>query len=138
MKKEIVDRYLSRLKNIPCRYFEKSIEDSRDSMPTFRPKCKFGNSCHYAHKHPITKEPYTFSEEEMNRGRRRPRQRRHQISEEIAMMEAIFNSMGGGYGSDDDWGCEDEDFAFFESSSIGFGYGHDLDFDEFDHNYGWD
>lgn len=112
-------------------------------MPNLRPKCKFGNGCHYAHKDPITKEPYIFSDEEMHRARRRPRQPRPLYTpgvDEIAMMESIFNAFGGGYDSDvDDWGCEDEeDLAFFESGSIGFSFsgGRGIDdFDDFDQDF---
>lgn len=82
-----------------------------------------------------------FSEQELNRSRPRPapRQNRSSFLEEMALMERIFNDFGGGYDSDGEWGCEDEeDLAFFESGSIGFAFGLDLDFDEFEHNYGWD
>ena len=111
-----------------------------DSEQSLRPKCKFGNGCHYSHQHPATKEQYIFSEAELNRGRSRPRRRRPRYSdEEIAMMDAIINALGGGgFDSDEDLGCDDEDLSFFESGSIDFSFGHGLEFDEFEHNYGWD
>jgi E3 ubiquitin-protein ligase makorin len=140
-KKAIVDRYLSRLQNIPCRYFEQSVEDT---MPDFRPKCKFGNSCHYAHRHPLSKEPYIFSEEEINRSRRRrrPRQPRYDPAVELAVMESLIAGLSF-YDSDDlldDMGCEfDDDLALFESGDLGFSFGAEVDFeeDEFE-GYFWD
>lgn len=71
--------------------------------------------------------------------RPKPRRNRTSFLEDMALMERIFNEFGGGYDSDDEWGCEDEeDLAFFESGSVGFSFGVDLDFDEFDYSYGWD
>ncbi|KAF4624335.1 hypothetical protein G7Y89_g13833 [Cudoniella acicularis] len=104
-KKEIVDGYLSKLKTIRCRYFEESIEKS---APEFKPKCQFGNTCHYLHIHPITKEQYTFSQEELNQfRRRRPKQRstrsRTSTIEQMLIMDMLFNEMALEYESADDW-----------------------------------
>ena len=52
------------------------------------------------------------------------------------MVEADFTRfIGGLLESDDDFGCDDEDLAFFESGSDGFGFGADSDFDDFDPNW---
>ena len=71
-KEEIINAYLDRLKNIPCKYFEEGVKRWRDAQrrslldtPEFRPVCYFGNTCHYAHKHPVSNEPYVFSPEEL-------------------------------------------------------------------------
>jgi E3 ubiquitin-protein ligase makorin len=139
-KKAIVDRYLSRLKSIPCRYFERSVECS---MPNFRPKCKFGNGCHYAHTHPITKEPYIFSDVQINRSRRRRSLPRPHTpdAEEIAMMESLFNALGNGYDSDvDDWGCDDDEdlFDFETGFGLSFSAGHGADdIDDFDQDFAY-
>ncbi|KAG0653103.1 RING-type E3 ubiquitin transferase makorin-1 [Hyphodiscus hymeniophilus] len=137
-KREIVDRYLRRLGNIPCRYFEKSVKNVAEAMHNFRPKCKFGNDCHYAHKHPVTKEPYIFSEAELKIRRRKPRERGLEYSaEDMAIMEEIFNAFGvDGYESDE-LGCDDDDLTFFEEGSVGFGFGLDMEFEEFD-DFGWE
>ena len=67
------------------------------------------------------------------------RQSRTGFLEDMVLMERIFNEFGDGYDSDDGWGCEDEeDLVFFESGFVGFPFGADLDFSEFDVNYGWD
>ncbi|KAI1929924.1 hypothetical protein LOZ49_000127 [Ophidiomyces ophidiicola] len=75
-KDKIVQRYLAKMKKIPCRYFELEVlrwskELSRSSLPVcrvkFQPRCYFANMCHYAHISPITYMPYTFSKREIKR-----------------------------------------------------------------------
>jgi E3 ubiquitin-protein ligase makorin len=128
MKKEIVDRYPGCLKTIPCKHFEQSIKDS--TPPDYKFKCQFGNHCHYSHTHLITKDPYIFSEEELQR-RRKP-QRRAQLLEEVAIMEMLFNDLTVGYLIEDE--NEDEDHLDFEAEFFGL---YD-DFDDFGYDYGWD
>ncbi len=112
MKKEIVDGYLGRLKTIPCRYFKESGDDT---APDYKFKCPFGNSCHYSHTHPITKEPYTFSKEELKPQRRIRRRGGGQFLGDMAMMEILFGDLAVGYHSGDDWADtaeeEDDDFG---------------------------
>ena len=118
VKNQIVDGYLSRLKTIPCRYFQQSVEDSKRN---FRPKCRFGNSCHYAHTHPVTKEPYIFSDEEKRRTCRKPRQDRAWYFEEMMLMERMFNDLGFGYDIEDESDCEDEeDHDILWEHALGF------------------
>ncbi|EDN09551.1 predicted protein [Histoplasma mississippiense (nom. inval.)] len=78
-KAKIIDKYLARLKATPCRYFEDSIKRWRELPvienpdpavggllhPTFSGECLFGNECHFAHVHPITNAPYTFTKKEI-------------------------------------------------------------------------
>ncbi|OJD18966.1 hypothetical protein AJ78_01078 [Emergomyces pasteurianus Ep9510] len=89
-KAEIIDRYLARLKAIPCRYFEESIQrwrelpiiENPDSVaggllhPAFSGECLFGNECHFAHNHPITKAPYIFTRNEISLMKRANHERR--------------------------------------------------------------
>ncbi|PGG96202.1 hypothetical protein GX51_07943 [Blastomyces parvus] len=89
-KAKIIDRYLTRLKVIPCRYFEESIQRWRELPiienpdpevggllhPSFSGECLFGNECHFAHIHPITKEPYTFTRQEISSMKRANHARR--------------------------------------------------------------
>ncbi|KAI5291404.1 hypothetical protein KEM54_004939 [Ascosphaera aggregata] len=42
----------------------------------FKPRCKFGNDCHYAHTHPMTGEPHIFTQSELEHMQSRFRQRR--------------------------------------------------------------
>jgi len=149
MKKEIVNGYLARLKEIPCRYFEQSVKDS-DSTAGLKFKCQFGNSCHYAHTHPITKEPYIFSKEELLRSRPRLARRRidrtAQFLDEMAIMEMLFSDMAVAYNSGDEWVDEDEDeedgFGFgdqhmgFEAGFVGLG-SSDFD-DDFAYDWAWE
>lgn len=139
MKNEIVNGYLGRLKTIPCQYFEKSI---KDTSPNYKPKCQFGNHCHYLHIHPDTGEPYKFSEEEL-RTRRRPGRRRAQLLDEMMIMEMLFNDIVA-YQNEDEWVDEDDDengdddfeeHLVFESEFLGLG---EDDFDDFGWDYGWD
>lgn len=138
MKKEIVERYLGRLRTIPCKHFEKSINDS--APPDYKFKCQFGNHCHYSHAHPITKEPYIFSEEELQR-RRKPRMRA-QMLDEMAIIEMLFNNLTADYLSTDDDGDGDEfdevddfeDRIVFEAEFFGLSD----DFDDFGYDYGSD
>jgi E3 ubiquitin-protein ligase makorin len=138
MKKDIVDRYLGRLKTISCKHFEQSIKDS--TPPNYKFKCQFGNHCHYLHTHPITKDPYIFSEEELER-RRKPR-RRAQLLDEIAVMEMLFGGLTAGYISVDE-DAEEEELDNFEGHPVFeadfFGLCDDFDdFDDFGYDYGWD
>ncbi|KAG5301559.1 zinc finger, C3HC4 type (RING finger) domain-containing protein [Histoplasma ohiense] len=78
-KAKIIDKYLARLKATPCRYFEESIKRWRELPvienpdpavggllhPTFSGECLFGNECHFAHIHPVTNAPYTFTKKEI-------------------------------------------------------------------------
>jgi E3 ubiquitin-protein ligase makorin len=135
MKMEIVDRYLTRLKTIPCKHFQRSIQES--SPPEFKLKCPFGNHCHYSHSHPVTKDPYIFSEGELQR-RRKPR-RRSQILDEMAIMEMLFSDLAVGYMSTE----EDEDEVDLDDFEDHFGFeaeffGLSSDFDDFGYDYGWD
>ncbi|KLJ09358.1 hypothetical protein EMPG_15221 [Blastomyces silverae] len=89
-KAKIIDRYLARLKEIPCRYFEESIQRWRDLPiienpdlevggllhPSFSGECLFGNECHFAHIHPITKVPYIFTKKEITSMKRANHARR--------------------------------------------------------------
>jgi hypothetical protein len=135
MKKEIVERYLGRLRTIPCKHFEKSINDS--APPDYKFKCQFGNHCHYSHAHPITKEPYIFSEEELQR-RRKPRMRA-QMLDEMAIIEMLFNNLTADDLSTDDDGDGDEfdevddfeDHIVFEAELFGLSD----DFDDFRYDY---
>jgi E3 ubiquitin-protein ligase makorin len=132
---EIVDRYLTRLKTIPCKHFQRSIQES--SPPEFKPKCPFGNHCHYSHSHPVTKDPYIFSEGELQR-RRKPR-RRSQMLDEMAIMEILFSDLAVGYMSTE----EDEDEVDLDDFEDHFGFeaeffGLSSDFDDFGYDYGWD
>lgn len=97
-KEKITKRYLDKLKELPCRYFEEGVKrwrqavaqaqaanpGSEPTIPEFQPRCYFANECHYAHTNPITKGPYIFSPEEVvsmdqKRKGRQARQRRGQI-----------------------------------------------------------
>jgi E3 ubiquitin-protein ligase makorin len=143
MKQEIVSGYLARLKTIPCRYFEQSIQDSVDKF-----KCQFGNSCHYAHIHPVTKQPYVFSKEELLRSRpkqpRRGRVSRSQFMDEMAIMEMLFSDLAvreewvdeDDLDGEDDFGDQrlifERDLSGLEGSAFDF----DLDFDD-DFGYDW-
>ncbi|OAX81528.1 hypothetical protein ACJ72_04136 [Emergomyces africanus] len=78
-KAKIIDGYLARLKVIPCRYFEESIQRWQELpiienpdpavggivYPAFSGECLFGNECHFAHNHPLTKAPYIFTSKEI-------------------------------------------------------------------------
>ncbi|EQL34362.1 hypothetical protein BDFG_03720 [Blastomyces dermatitidis ATCC 26199] len=89
-KAKIIDRYLARLKVIPCRYFAESIQRWRDLPiienpdtevggllhPEFSGECLFGNECHFAHIHPITKVPYIFTKKEISSMKRANHARR--------------------------------------------------------------
>ncbi|PGG95259.1 hypothetical protein AJ79_10159 [Helicocarpus griseus UAMH5409] len=87
-KAKIIDKYLARLKAIPCRYFEESIqrwqalplvEDPSTGCllpPKFSGECLFGNECHFAHIHPLTKEPYIFTKKEITTMKRANHARR--------------------------------------------------------------
>lgn len=56
--------------------------------------------------------------------------------DDIAIMEMIFSELGVGDDHDDEWGCEyDEDDVIDETGSVGFTL--DVDFDEYDDDYGW-
>lgn len=83
-KDKIIQNYLRRKKQIPCKYFEDCVSRWRDynaqrnaqvmlnhSPPRqdtpFRPRCRFANDCHYAHLHPETRQPYVFSAEDLRR-----------------------------------------------------------------------
>lgn len=139
LKKEIVDVYLGRLKTIPCRYFEESIERTE---PDYKFKCKFGNNCHYSHIHPVTKEQYVFSEEELRPPPRPRRRNRAQILEDVAIMEMLWNDFTDGYLSVDAWFDEDEDegddfgdHLAFEQEFLDISSN---DFDDFGYDYGWD
>jgi len=147
MKKGIVDGYLGRLKTIPCRYFEQSI---KDSSPDYKFKCQFGNNCHYLHTHPTTKEPYTFSEEELRPRRRLPKRARAQFLQEMAILEMLFSDSAAEQGSDVGWLDEDNDDEDDDEDDFGdellfereFLMLSDLDFDglgmHYDYDYGWD
>jgi E3 ubiquitin-protein ligase makorin len=143
MKKEIVDGYLARLKTIPCRYFSQS---AKDSSPEYKFKCQFGNGCHYAHTHPITKQPYIFSKEELLRSRPRQPRRRDRISrlqfmDEMAIMEMLFGDLavGGEWVDEDDFG---DQHLIFERDLSGVGvsdFDLDLDFeDSFGYDWAWE
>ncbi|CZR57860.1 uncharacterized protein PAC_07749 [Phialocephala subalpina] len=136
MKKEIVDGYLGRMKNIPCRYFEQS---AKDSAPDYKFKCQFGNNCHYSHTHPDTKEPYVFSQQELKPERTSRRADRARLLADMAMMEMLFSddfSYGG-----EDWLDEvqdDDDFGdqlVFEAEFTGLSYN---DIEDFGYDYGWE
>ncbi|KAI5305722.1 hypothetical protein KEM56_003516 [Ascosphaera pollenicola] len=97
-KEKIVETYLQRKKRIPCRYYQESVRtwkqaiekkaarsrpNDDDDIPlelstvktiVFKPRCRFGNDCHYAHIHPETGKPHTFTEAELER--MNPRSRR--------------------------------------------------------------
>ncbi|EEH40004.2 hypothetical protein PAAG_02193 [Paracoccidioides lutzii Pb01] len=89
-KAKIIDKYLARLKGIPCRYFELSIQRWRalpaienldpnasgNRQAKFSGECLFGNECHFAHIHPITKTPYVFSKKEISLMKRANHERR--------------------------------------------------------------
>ncbi|EEH20172.2 hypothetical protein PABG_02431 [Paracoccidioides brasiliensis Pb03] len=89
-KAKIIDKYLARLKGIPCRYFELSIQRWRElpaienldpnasdnRQAKFSGECLFGNECHFAHIHPITKAPYVFSKKEISLMKRANHERR--------------------------------------------------------------
>lgn len=96
-KQEIINDYLARLKTIPCRYFEESVKQQRQSS-TFRLVCRFGNDCHYAHNHPITRQPYIFSSAELdaikdNQSLNR-RRARHRLAERILTTEMMLWELG--------------------------------------------
>ncbi|KKZ62826.1 hypothetical protein EMCG_02821 [[Emmonsia] crescens] len=90
VKAKIIDRYLARLKVIPCRYFEESIQRWRELPiienpdpvvggllhPAFSGECLFGNECHFAHIHPVTKAPYIFTRKEITSMKRANHARR--------------------------------------------------------------
>jgi hypothetical protein len=114
-KQAIINDYLDRLKRIPCRYFEESVKQQLDSS-TFRPSCRFGNDCHYAHMHPITGQPHVFSSAELdtiknkqNLNRRRARQRsaeRFLAAQMIILGLADLNLRMSSFDEeeeDDDW-----------------------------------
>jgi E3 ubiquitin-protein ligase makorin len=112
-------------------------------MPDFKPKCQFGNSCHYSHTHPVTSEPYIFSQEELHHCRRSKNQQyRARILEQMRMMEMLFSDLGVGYESDEEWGSEmvpdDNELivdALYESGFLGISDG---DFDAYGYDYGSD
>jgi E3 ubiquitin-protein ligase makorin len=111
-KTGVVERYLSRLKTIPCRYFEQSIKDS--AAPEYKFKCQFGNSCHYSHKNPTTEEPYTFSQEELDRMKRKTRRPgRARMLEDMAIMEMLFADLSTGYNGNEEPGSEIQDDDMF-------------------------
>lgn len=91
-KKTITEGYLGRLKTIPCRYFE---ESARETAPEYKFKCPFTNHCHYLHIHPVTNEPYTFTQSEISNRRERGR-RRLRIAEQLAMVQLILEGTPGG------------------------------------------
>jgi E3 ubiquitin-protein ligase makorin len=114
-KQDIINNYLARLKTIPCRYFENSVKDQNEPS-AFKPVCRFGNDCHYAHSHPITRQPYVFSSAELDAvkdkrllNRRRARNR---LAEQILTAEMMLWGLAAlelemtsdeeedGYGSD--------------------------------------
>jgi E3 ubiquitin-protein ligase makorin len=90
-KKEITAGYLEKLKIVPCRYFE---ESAKETAPDYKFQCPFTNHCHYSHIHPLTKEPYTFTHNEIKN--RRERGRRRGQSLELVLMEQMFEDMAGG------------------------------------------
>jgi E3 ubiquitin-protein ligase makorin len=112
-KKEIVERYLARLKTLPCRYFEESI---KNSAPGFMPKCKFGNRCHYLHSHPVTKQPYVFSAKELERPRKFNGNRRG-VLDQIAMIGIILDELSLDFEYDSEDGS---DAGYSSNSPVGY------------------
>ena len=114
-KQEIINDYLARLKTIPCRYFEDSVRQQHESS-AFKPVCRFGNDCHYAHTHPITRQPYIFSSAELDAIKDKSilsqRRARHRLTEQILTAEMMLWRLAAlelGMTSDEDedgWGSE--------------------------------
>ncbi|EER26665.1 hypothetical protein D8B26_002937 [Coccidioides posadasii str. Silveira] len=92
VKEEIIQGYLSRLKKIPCRYFNEEVRRWREAITrfetghtasqplpelSFQPQCYFANECHYAHTDPLTNEPYIFSQLEIRRMKRKRAEERN-------------------------------------------------------------
>lgn len=114
-KQEIINHYLARLKTIPCRYFEDSVKQQHKSA-AFKPICKFGNDCHYAHTHPIARQPYIFSSAELDaiKGKQilNRRRARHRLAEQVLTAEMMLWGLAAlelGMTSDEeegDWGSD--------------------------------
>jgi hypothetical protein len=75
----------------------------------FKPICRFGNDCHYAHIHPITCQPYIFSSNELDAikekqilGRRRARRRLTERILTVEMMIWDLEELGMGMTSDEE------------------------------------
>ncbi|WEW54907.1 zinc finger, C3HC4 type (RING finger) domain containing protein [Emydomyces testavorans] len=100
VKEEIIQGYLSKLKKIPCRYFEEEVKRWREAVAAFdagevesclvsplrfRPRCFFANQCHYAHIDPATNKPYTFSPQEIRWMKRK------RIEERSQQLRARFH-----------------------------------------------
>jgi len=106
-KQEIINGYLDRLKRIPCQYFEESVKQ-QDGSSSFKPICKFGNDCHYAHMHPVTGLPHIFSSIEldtikMKRRRRAPRSaERAALTAQWMMIRLAALDLDLSDGDDDD------------------------------------
>ena len=98
--------------------------------------------------HPVTKQPYIFSKEELLRSRPKQPRRRDRISrlhfmDEIAIMEMLFSDLAVGeeWVDEDDLDAEDDfgdQHLIFESDLVGLG-GSDLNLDlDFDDDFGYD
>ena len=128
-KDEIVNTYLSRLKKIPCRYFENSVQRQRDGVRNARLTCGFGNNCHYAHINPTTQEPYVFSAAELNamkagRAQKQRRAREMMVEREMAMIVNEFGPMSledPSETDDDEFDPEVMDELYMDSFSEFFG-----------------
>lgn len=90
-KQEIINGYLARLKTIPCQYFEASVKCRQESY-AFKPVCRFGNDCHYAHIHPVNRQPYIFSSAELDemKSKRRVKRRAQRLLAEQFMVEEML------------------------------------------------
>lgn len=63
-KELLVRTYLCTVNNIPCKYFQASLDAVPGLGSNYRSKCKFYNDYHYAHIDPRTGAAYVFMEKE--------------------------------------------------------------------------
>ena len=59
-------------------------------MRNARLNCGFGNNCHYAHINPDTKEPYIFSQEELNTMKAGHARKKRRDRDRMAQQEMAF------------------------------------------------
>ncbi|KAI5307843.1 hypothetical protein KEM55_007261 [Ascosphaera atra] len=82
-KDKLIANYVQHRKQIRCKFFEKSVRHWREMnkhveetgdrwwLPededryAFKPRCRFGNDCHYLHIDPKTGEPYIFPDSDL-------------------------------------------------------------------------
>ncbi|KAK2759021.1 hypothetical protein FQN54_003120 [Arachnomyces sp. PD_36] len=131
IKEDIVNSYLSRLKTIPCRYFEHSVQRKRIGFRNAKLNCGFGNNCHYAHIDPDTQEPYIFSTAELNtmkarRAHKRSRARDMMVQREMAMIVSGLGAQS----------FEDSSELGQDDLYPGLGVGDELAFEAFSEFFG--